>query len=391
MPSVYVPSDFSPSRPQMIQNICTPNNEWRRASVSLVFALLHCFEILNAVRVRSVEQSFLINGLVVSHIRVEKIAQMAFDFRRSKPIAPILIELRTTDQVLGAQIVTPRGVRRSKLRSCAKEKHGFRLENKTVPKTTGKTKKTTASSKLTLKDKSRVTVTARVTQSTFSPASTRLANTGRRAVRVKIATDSGFPIDHAEFTWTAVSDAVTSSAVPELVESLTLAEKSEERKAQLLTYAWGGAPQLRGEVKTLCKNAHITWLTGKKGIFKYGNIDLTAQTYDVQQPYGHPFYKSVMTKQWFDTAKSEGVRTSSYCAFVDSPLNLVTNGMLNALKEWATGVRIQIKFTEEEFGPRYDSSQLFLPLFNTPGMCFEAHHWSISRREGGIGSDKESA
>jgi hypothetical protein len=55
--------------------------------------------------------------------------------------------------------------------------------------------------------------------------------------------------------------------------------------------AWSGAPQLRGEVKTLCKSAvklfgipgeyspaeiakHIKFLTGKKGIFKFGGINL---------------------------------------------------------------------------------------------------------------------
>ncbi|KAJ6473476.1 hypothetical protein DFH09DRAFT_1218922 [Mycena vulgaris] len=203
---------------------------------------------------------------------------------------------------------------------------------------------------------------SRVTQSMFSPPSVRLANAGRYAVRVEIATKSGFPSDHAVFAWKA------------LAERLAMAEKSEERRTQLTNYAWGGAVQLRGEVKALCKSAvalygipgdytpteivkHVKWLTDKRGIFKYGGIDLKAQTYDVQQPYGAPFYKDVTTKQWFDTGKSEGVRLISFQSFVDSPvpmLTLVTGGMENSVKEWATGVRLQIKFTEDEFGPRYE-------------------------------------
>ncbi|KAJ7479103.1 hypothetical protein FB451DRAFT_1365660 [Mycena latifolia] len=214
---------------------------------------------------------------------------------------------------------------------------------------------------------------ARVTQSSFSPASVRLANVGRSAVRVSIATQDGFPSDHTEFAWEAMSDAVAVSHVPELVERLAAAEKSGKRRAQLTTYAWGGASQIRGEIKTLCKGAvalygipgeympteiiaHVKWLTSKKGIFKYGGINLKTLTYDVQQPYGAPFYKDVTTKQWFDTHKSEGVRAATFRAFVDSPvpiLTIVTGGMLNSLLEWSTGVRIQIKFTEEGFGSQY--------------------------------------
>ncbi|KAJ6522541.1 hypothetical protein DFH09DRAFT_1372661 [Mycena vulgaris] len=215
--------------------------------------------------------------------------------------------------------------------------------------------------------------TARVTQSSFSPASVRLANVGRSAVRVSIATQNGFPSDHTKFAWEAMSDAVTVAHVPELVERLAAAENSDERRAQLTTYAWGGASQIRGEIKTLCKGAvalygipgeytvpeivaYVKWLTGKRGIFKYGGINFKTLTYDVQQPYGAPFYKDVMTKQWFDTHKSEGVRTATFRAYIDSPvpiLTIVTGGMLNSLLEWSTGVRIQIKFTEEEFGPQY--------------------------------------
>ncbi|KAJ7441187.1 hypothetical protein B0H11DRAFT_2292473 [Mycena galericulata] len=213
----------------------------------------------------------------------------------------------------------------------------------------------------------------RVTKATFSPMSVRLANVGRFAVRLGIATEEGFPADHAEFTWNAITAAVANTEVPELVGRLEKAQESDERRAQLTTYAWSGASQLRGEVKTLCKAAvalygipgefspteivkHVKFLTGKKGIFKFGGINLIEQTYDAQQPYGASCYKVIISKQWFDTLKSEGVRASSFERFVDAPvpiLTLVTDGMENSLKEWATGVRIQIKFTEEEFGPRY--------------------------------------
>ncbi|KAJ7625427.1 hypothetical protein B0H17DRAFT_1188111 [Mycena rosella] len=213
----------------------------------------------------------------------------------------------------------------------------------------------------------------RVTQSTFSPGSVHLANVGRLAVRVGIATQEGFPSNHADFAWDALSGAVETSQVPELIERLATANKSDKRRSELTADAWGGAPQLRGEIKSICKAAvasfgipgdftpaeitkHIKWLTGRKGIFKYGGIDLKNQTYNVQQPYGASFYKAVITKQWFDTNKSEGVRTASCEAYIDSPVPLlviVTGAMRNSLSEWSTGVRIQIKFTEEEFGPQY--------------------------------------
>jgi hypothetical protein len=62
-----------------------------------------------------------------------------------------------------------------------------------------------------------------------------------------------------------------------------------------LIQAWGGAPQIRGEIKTLCKGAvalygipgdytpteitaHVKWLTGKQGIFKYGAINLKVRS-----------------------------------------------------------------------------------------------------------------
>jgi hypothetical protein len=99
---------------------------------------------------------------------------------------------------------------------------------------------------------------------------------------------------------------------------------------------------LRGDVKTLCNAAvdlygiagnftqneiveHVKFLTGKMGIFKYRGIDLEVsprkvfcstlvlnywmkkRTYDVQQPFGVPFYSVVMRKQWFDSLKSLGM------------------------------------------------------------------------------------
>ncbi|KAJ6449732.1 hypothetical protein C8R45DRAFT_947184 [Mycena sanguinolenta] len=203
---------------------------------------------------------------------------------------------------------------------------------------------------------------ARVTQATFSPMSVRFQ---RRK--------DGFPNNHAEFAWDAIMKAVESIDVLELADRLEKAKGVGERHTHLVTYAWGGARQLCGEVKTLCKSAvklfgipgaytpaeiikHVRFLTVKKGIFKFGGINLKDETYDMQQPFSASFYQDVISKQWFDTIKSEGVRTASFARYVDSPvpiLTLVTDAMENALKEWATGVRIGIKFTEAEFGPRY--------------------------------------
>ncbi|KAJ7097474.1 hypothetical protein C8R44DRAFT_889380 [Mycena epipterygia] len=175
------------------------------------------------------------------------------------------------------------------------------------------------------------------------------------------------------FAWKAITDVVASSKVPELTDRLAKAQNLEERRGQLTNYAWGGAPQLHGEIKNHSKSAvalygipgefspteiveHIKFLIGKKGVFKFGEINLTTHTYDAQQPYGTSFYRDVMAKQWFDTAKSEGVRAATFQRFIDAPiptLALVTDARENLLKEWGTGVRVQVKFTEEEFGPRY--------------------------------------
>jgi hypothetical protein len=78
--------------------------------------------------------------------------------------------------------------------------------------------------------------TPRITQSSFSPASVRLANFGRTAVRVSIATQDGFPSDHSDFAWDTMSNAVAASGVPELVERLAAATDSDERRAQLSIY-----------------------------------------------------------------------------------------------------------------------------------------------------------
>ena len=77
---------------------------------------------------------------------------------------------------------------------------------------------------------------ARVTQSTFSPESVRLANVGRFAVRVDIATKAGFPSEHDTFTWKSMSDAVAASDSPALVQRLAISDKSTERREKLIKY-----------------------------------------------------------------------------------------------------------------------------------------------------------
>ncbi|KAJ7236361.1 hypothetical protein C8J57DRAFT_1247854 [Mycena rebaudengoi] len=210
--------------------------------------------------------------------------------------------------------------------------------------------------------------------STFSPVTRRIANMGRHELRVGIATTAAFPADHGDFAWNSTKKAVAASESKPLADRLAETEISPERHADLVHYVWGGASQIRSEVKTHAKSAValfgipgdfsqteivdlIAWLTCKKGIFKYGGIDLKNRTYDIQQPYGAAFYKNIITKQWFETMKSEGVRVSSMNNFINIPaplLALVTDAMDNSLKEWATGVRVGIKFTQEEYGPKYD-------------------------------------
>ena len=78
--------------------------------------------------------------------------------------------------------------------------------------------------------------TTRVTQSTFSPMSARLANVGRVAVRVGIATEEGFPSDHKGFAWKAITDAMAVTEVPGLAVRFAKAGKSDERRGQLTNY-----------------------------------------------------------------------------------------------------------------------------------------------------------
>jgi hypothetical protein len=82
----------------------------------------------------------------------------------------------------------------------------------------------------------RIASNSRVTQATFSPMSVRLANVGRYAVRVGIATEEGFPGDHATFTWDAITHAVESLNAPEVAERFNMAKESNERRAQLVSY-----------------------------------------------------------------------------------------------------------------------------------------------------------
>ncbi|KAJ7822994.1 hypothetical protein B0H14DRAFT_1314786 [Mycena olivaceomarginata] len=207
----------------------------------------------------------------------------------------------------------------------------------------------------------------------LSPQSLRLANKGRVAVRLAIATQSAFPDEPAEWTLRTIKKAVAPLNDQQLSERLDMADNDTDRGSKIVSYAWGGASQLRGEVKTLCKAAvclfgipgkHsnqeivdiIKWLTSKKGIFKFGDLDIAARTHNAQKPYGHPFYQDVITKQFFSSAVAEGVRAISYEQFIDPNIPvvaLVTDGMENALKEFASGVRVNIKFTTEEYGPRY--------------------------------------
>jgi hypothetical protein len=78
--------------------------------------------------------------------------------------------------------------------------------------------------------------TLRVTQSAFSPTSVRVANVGRAAVRVDIATKDGFPSEHADFAWNSLTAAVTKSANPDLMGRLARAETSEEHRLPLISY-----------------------------------------------------------------------------------------------------------------------------------------------------------
>ncbi|KAJ7016191.1 hypothetical protein C8F04DRAFT_1164283 [Mycena alexandri] len=196
------------------------------------------------------------------------------------------------------------------------------------------------------------------------------------AVRVRIATEQAFPAEHREWSMETLKKAVSQDKTL----SQRLAKSDEDNERKVLTYAWAGAPQVRSEVKALCVAAvslfgipgtHtqseirdiIEWLTSKQAIFKYGEVDVVARTYNKQKPFGHPFYQDVITKQWFSSAKSEGVRRTSMDQYVDLNIPLfalVTDAMESSLKEYATGVRIGNRFTEDEYADRYEHHQMTL-------------------------------
>ncbi|KAJ7653855.1 hypothetical protein B0H17DRAFT_1146917 [Mycena rosella] len=251
---------------------------------------------------------------------------------------------------------------------------------------------------------------SKVLQSSFSPPSLRLANSGRYTVRVGIATEDGFPSEHRDWTLKTVGDAVAAAGDDSLSERFALTLGDNDRSTALVSYAWGGASQIRGEIKRLCKDAvslfgipgtHapaeiakiVAWLTSKNGIFKFGGIDMKKRTFDAQQPsvsypplvmglgilvveteqpYGNSFYQDVITKQFFSSMSSDGVCTISLTHFINLNVPifaLVTDGMENSLKECASGVRINIKFTEEEFGPRLYIRSLSIVVYDCFSGC----------------------
>ncbi|KAJ7155601.1 hypothetical protein C8R46DRAFT_1226674 [Mycena filopes] len=245
---------------------------------------------------------------------------------------------------------------------------------------------------------------SRVTQDSFSPLSLRLANAGRSAMRVRIATEKGFPPDHEK--WTLATLEKAGSQDDSLTQRLALTKGNDERRSKMINYTWGGAAQVRGEVKRLCVNAvslyglpgnHspdnikgiVEWLTSTKGIFKHGGVDValrapSKRTYNRQEPFGHPFYQDVISKQWFSSLTSEGVRVATMAEFVDLNIpimTLVTDAMENALKQYSTGVRVPVKFTEEEFGPRYDHHKATLLNLQTKSPTwFNAHLHNLYSR-----------
>ncbi|KAJ7664679.1 hypothetical protein B0H14DRAFT_3075622 [Mycena olivaceomarginata] len=208
---------------------------------------------------------------------------------------------------------------------------------------------------------------SRVTQASFTSTSLRVANAGRYAVRVAIATEHAFPSEREDWTWGTLEAAMPKES--SLAAKLALIKEDDDRTANLITYAYGGAAQLRGQVKTLCVAAVslfnipgkrsreeikdlVGWLTCKKNIFKYGGVDIKKRTFDPQQPYGHEFYQDVISKQWSSSQSSEGVRVISAGKFVD--LVPLLTLMESSLKEYSTGVRIKTKFSADDFAARYD-------------------------------------
>ncbi|KAJ7334946.1 hypothetical protein DFH08DRAFT_965679 [Mycena albidolilacea] len=188
---------------------------------------------------------------------------------------------------------------------------------------------------------------SRVTQASFTPTSLRVANAGRYAVHVAIATEHAFPSEREDWTWGTLEAAMPKES--SLAAKLALIKEDDDRTANLITYvylfslkrcqanthieAYGGAAQLRGQ-----------------NIFKYGGVDIKKRTFDPQQP--------TVTK---------GVRVISAGKFVDLVplLTLVTDAMESSLKEYSTGVRIKIKFSADDFAARYDHHRAALDNLKT--------------------------
>lgn len=159
--------------------------------------------------------------------------------------------------------------------------------------------------------KARKSGSSHITQADFTPVSLKLANRGRYGVRVNIATNNAFPPDHKEWTW-SILESVTrtfDNEAGDFAHRLEQALQDEDKLNKLLSYvchlfgsatpkltcyppqAWGGAAQMRGELKTIAKfnvalfgipgnyspseiKDHVAWLLGSEGPFKFGGIDL---------------------------------------------------------------------------------------------------------------------
>ncbi|KAJ7342777.1 hypothetical protein DFH08DRAFT_811118 [Mycena albidolilacea] len=208
------------------------------------------------------------------------------------------------------------------------------LVDKVTPKKRKRRKRTSNSS-------TTQPLSSRVTQASFTPTSLCVANTGRYAVRVAIATEHAFPSEREDWTWGTLEAAMPKES--SLAAKLALIKEDNDRTANLITYvylfslkrcqanthieAYGGAAQLRGQVKTLC----------------------------------------VAAVSLFNIPGKQGVRVISAGKFVDLVplLTLVTDAMESSLKEYSTGVRIKTKFSADDFAAHYNHHRAALDNLKT--------------------------
>lgn len=102
-------------------------------------------------------------------------------------------------------------------------------------------------------------------------------------------------------------------------------------------------------------------------------MDLQTKTYNKKLPYTHPLIQNLIVRQWFTNRKPEGVNfldafknipvpllaltltgVSSFLESSNLSSHIICQHQIDAaIREWSTGVRVQVQFTDSVAHPKY--------------------------------------